>query len=395
MSDPELAALIEAALHRSPALAAARHMVDAARQRVDQERALPDPMLSVGYNSSGNPLPGAGLGVEPTANIGGMITQPIPYAGKRDLRATVAAREADARAVELDAVRLEVIARVKQAYYGLAYVTSAEDVLARNKQLLETLLRVAETRYSVGRAAQQDVFKAQSELSLVELRIERLHQERQTREAQLNALLNRTPDTLVGRPRPLQPHTFDVPLETVLASAVQHAPRVRREQAMVARNESAVEVAKRDFKPDFALSGGYYYMGSMPAMYMVRLDVDLPLQKGRRQLALSERVSAVAESNAAFDAAVRDVEAKVQEDYRMAATAARLARLYSETVLPQVRLAFESAMASYETGSVDFLSLLATFSSVLENEMNYFETLTEFHTAASRLEAMAGVPISH
>ena len=79
----------------------------------------------------------------------------------------------------------------------------------------------------------------------------------------------------------------------------------------------------------------------------------------------------------------------------MAATSARLARLYRETVLPQVRLAFESSMASYETGTIDFLSVLTNFASVLENEMSYFEELTEFHAAASRLEAMTGKPLAH
>ena len=387
--------LIRAAVENSPALAAARYRVEAARQRIGQERALPDPMLSAGWNSSGNPLPGAGLGTEPTANIGLMVTQAIPYAGKRDLRAAVAEREVAAEAVQVDAARLDLIARVKDAYYRLAYLASAEGVLARNTQLLETLLRVAESRYSVGRAAQQDVIKAQSEITLVELRRERLRQERQVREGQLNALLNRAPGTPVGRLQPLQPHPFDVSVDSVLASAAAHAPMLRREEAVVARDESAVAVARRDFKPDFAVSAGYYYMGSMPAMYMARLDIELPLQKARRQLALAERVTSMSASRAGLTAVKRDVEARVQEEYQVAATASRLARLYGETLLPQVRLAFESAMASYETGSVDFLSLLASFSSVLENEMNYFESLADFHAAASRLESMTGEPIAH
>src|SRR3954451_11120880 len=117
--------LIQAALQDSPAIAGARYRVEAARQRIGQERALPDPMLSAGWNSSGNPLPGAGLGTEPTANIGVMVTQAIPYAGKRDLRAAVAEREVAAEAVQVDAARLDLIARVKEAYYRLAYLASA------------------------------------------------------------------------------------------------------------------------------------------------------------------------------------------------------------------------------------------------------------------------------
>jgi hypothetical protein len=64
-------------------------------------------------------------------------------------------------------------------------------------------------------------------------------------------------------------------------------------------------------------------------------------------------------------------------------------------MLPQVRLAFESAMASYETGAIDFMSLHASVGSVLENELSYIEALSDFHAAASRLEAMTGEPIAH
>ena len=83
------------ALRANPEILAAQKRYEAARQRPAQERALPEPMVSLGWNASGNPLPGAGLGVDPTSNIGGMASQEIPYPGKLRLRAAVAAREAD------------------------------------------------------------------------------------------------------------------------------------------------------------------------------------------------------------------------------------------------------------------------------------------------------------
>ena len=93
MSLPDVVA---EALARNPEITAAARRYDAVRQRPAQERSLPDPMVSAGYNASGNPLPGAGLGTDPTANIGLMVSQELPYPGKRDLRASIATREADA-----------------------------------------------------------------------------------------------------------------------------------------------------------------------------------------------------------------------------------------------------------------------------------------------------------
>lgn len=164
-----LADVIADALRANPEIAAAEQRYTAARQRTSQEGSLPDPMVSAGWNSSGNPLPGAGLGTEPTANIGFMVSQQLPYSTKRKLRATLAERDGDAVAQEITTARLNITSRVKQAYYRLAYTYDADDVPARNNALLDTLLRVSEGRYAVGQAAQQDVIKAQTQLSILEL----------------------------------------------------------------------------------------------------------------------------------------------------------------------------------------------------------------------------------
>jgi outer membrane protein TolC len=385
----DLAQAIRVAIEHNPALEAARHRVAAARLRPDQQRRLPDPMLSAGWNASGNPLPGAGLGTEPTANIGLMVTQPLPYPGKRDLRAAVAHHEADAESQQLEALEREIASRVKQAYYRLALAVGAADVLERNQAVLDTLLRVTEERYAVGRAMQADVFRAQAELTALELKLERVRHDRIAREAEINALMDRHVDAPVGRPAALVLPDFTLTLDQLLASSVR-SPLLAREQSMVARAGAAVEAARRDFKPDFAIAGGYYYMGSMPAMYMVRFDVELPFQRGRRSAALGERQETLQASRADFEATRRGLEASVQDDYHMAMSEARLARLYRDTMLPQQRLAFESSMSTYQTGGMDFGTLLGTFSAVLENEMSYLEALSEFHVAISRLEAVVG-----
>jgi len=347
-----LAEVVAEAVARNPAIVAAQQRYDAARQRPVQERSLPDPMVSAGYNASGNPLPGAGLGKEPTANIGAMVSQELPYPGKRDLRASIASREADAAFQDIDAARLSIVARVKQAYYRLAYTYAVADVLNRNNALLDTLLKVSENRYAVGQAAQLDVFKAQTQVSILALQLERVRQERATREGELNALLNRPVTTRIGRPEDLQLTSFDTTLEALVAAATDHAPMLRRDQILFTYLHLAPDP---DQCRDLVASGA------------ICIAYETVTQPGGR----------------------------VQEDFQMASTSVRLARLYRDTVLPQTRLALESSMTSYQTGKVDFISVLTTFGSVLEYEMAYFEELASFHTAVSRLEEMTGTPIVH
>jgi outer membrane protein TolC len=351
-------------------------------------------MISARYNSSGNPLPGAGLGSEPTANIGVMVSQEIPYPGKLALRSAIASREADAEQQQIDAVRLNVIARVKQAYYSLAYTYAAGDVLTRNRDLLETLLKVSEHRYGVGKAAQQDVIKAQTQLSILELRLERVRQERAAREGELNILLARAVATPVGRPDDLQLAPIALSLDALIASASGRAPMLQRDQIMIDRARLGVDAAHKSYSPDFAVSGGYYYMGAMPPMYEVRVDVNIPLRRTQRAAGVAEQLHSVDAAQSAYDGTRLALQGRIQEDYQLASTAARLAGLYRDTVLPQGRLALESSMTSYQTGGVDFLSVLSNFGTVLEYEMTYFDELTAYHSALARLEETTGTVLS-
>jgi len=390
-----LAEVVAEALAKSPEIAAAERRLDAARQRPAQERSLPDPVLSAGYDAAGRPWPGAGLGSEPTANIGFMVSQELPYPGKRDLRGAMASREADAEGQQVDAVRLSVTARVKQAYYRLAYTYAAGEALARNRDLLETLVKVSETRYGVGQAAQQDVIKAQTQLTILQLQLERLGRERLVREAELNALLARGPATPVGQPDDLQLTDFAPSIDDLVAAAGAHAPLLRRDAVLIDRAQLGLDAARKDYKPDFAVSGGYYYMGEMPPMYAFRFDVRIPLQRSRRNAAVAEQVNIVEAAQRSLESARLDVQARLQEDLAIASASARLARLYRESVLPQARLALESSMASYQTGRVDFLSVLTSFGTVLEYEISYYDELVSFHAAVSRLEELTGAPLVH
>jgi len=382
------------AMMRNPDVAAASLTYTASQWRPVQARSLPDPMVSVGYSDPGRQRPVDGVGGQP-ATLGVMVRQELPYPGKRQLDASIALREADAQARGVNIVTLDVISRVKQAYFRLAYTYAVEDVINRNRDLLATLLAVSESRYSVGSAAQQDVIKAQTQLSILELQRERMLQERRTREADLRALLGRSPGAVIGRPVDLAATSFALSLDAILADAEQHSPTLQRDQVMVTRNELTLEAAKKAYKPDFGISGGFDYQRAMPAMYELRVDVVVPLQRVRRAAAVAEQQALLSAAQRAVDASRSELQARLTEDYQMTATSARLALLYRDTVLPQARLALESSMASYQTGGVDFLSVLSNFGTVLEYEMTYYDELASYHVAISRLESLAGTTVAH
>jgi outer membrane protein TolC len=380
-------------LRRNPEILAAQKKYEASRQRPAQERALPDPMFSVGWNASGNPLPGAGLGQEPVANIGAMASQELPYPGKLRLRANVAAREADAESQNFRAAQLSVIARAKSAYYRLQHSYAMAGILERNRDTLRSLLRVTEARYSVGKAAQADVFRAQTQLTLIETRLLQVARDRKSREAELNSILNRPLETAV--PEPDSPHegTLNFTLEDLLAQARTAAPMLARDQKMIERAETALNLARKDYYPDFTINGGYYNMGSMPSMYMFRADVKVPLHLGKTRASIAEKAQQVSESRHTYEAGARSLEYRIRDEYLGAETARKLMDLFSKTISPQAGLAVESSLSSYSTGTTDFTAVLMNQMAAFEYEMNYHEQMQEFHLALVRLEEMTGVEL--
>jgi cobalt-zinc-cadmium efflux system outer membrane protein len=386
--------LIREALANNPEILAAQKRYEASRQRPAQASTLPDPTLSLGYASSGGPLPGQGLGAQPTSNIGLTVSQEIPYPGKLKLRGEIASKEADAEYQQYLAIQLNVRSRVQQAFHRLHHAYAALDILSQGKALLSQVIRVTEARYSAGKAAQQDILKSQTQLSILESRIIEMQQDRAVAEAELNALLKRRPGTPLGIPEATEPAPLPLTVEDLLEKATLTSPDLRRGQEMIQRNELAVNLARKDFHPDYTVSAGYFTMGGMPAMYQVRVDIPVHLHTDRKQRpALDEQVHRLSESRHNFEAVDQDLQFRVRESYLAAQTAFRLMQLYADTILPQSSLTIESSLASYQTGGADFLSVLTNVMTRVDSEERYHEQKMMYALALARLEELTGVAL--
>jgi len=390
-----LRGLITEALKGNPEIVAAQKSYEAARQRPTQESSLPDPMISLGYTSVRYPYPGAGLGSEVLSNIGITYSQEIPYPGKLKLRGEIASKDAQANFQLYQAAQLGVISKLKQAYSRLQYTYAATDLLKRNRDLLSKLVSVTEERYSVGKAAQQDVFKAQTQVSILETRLVKLEQERTSAEAEIVSILNRRPGTPVGRPEDVKPTELKATLEQLYDVAGQNSPMLRSDQKMIERSELAVNSARKEYYPDVTLTGGYFNQGGMPPMYQFQASFKVPVYYWRKQRAgVNEQVSMLSQARRTYEATDQFLHARIKQDFTMAQASWKLMKLYTQTVVPQGNLALESSLTTYETGSVDFLSVLTNFTTVLDYEMNYHDEALNYALALSRLEEMTGQPLT-
>jgi outer membrane protein, heavy metal efflux system len=391
-----LNALVEEALARNPEIRAMARQFDMMRARVPQAKALPDPMLELGNISSLIPIPplkGRSGDTSSERMVG--VSQELPFPGKRGLRGRVAEAEAGAEQWNYEQTRFNVVAEVKDAYYELAFVDKAIETITKNRKLLEQFTKIAEARYAVGKGIQQDVLKAQVEISKLVDQMTVLEQRRATAEAKINSLLYRELQTPVGRTEALKAREFDYTLAGLNETAVAHNPALKAQRRRVEGRQYAVELAKKDFYPDFSVGVTYTNRPGMPEMYGVRVGVSLPVYaRQKQQPALEEAAAGESAERSRLENSTAVLFFRIKDRFLAATTARRLTKLYGTTIIPQSSLSLESAIAGYEVGRVDFLTLLDNLTTLLDYELSYYEQISMQERAVAGLEPLVGVDLS-
>ncbi|MGB7758840.1 MAG: TolC family protein [Bryobacteraceae bacterium] len=384
--------LVDEALRNNREILAAQKKVEALRQRPASESSLPDPKLSLGWASNGGPWPGAGLGIYSTSNIGVLVSQEVPAPGKRRLRGEIADKEAAAAFNEYRATRLNVIWRLKQAYQLMNHAADDLIYLGRQQETLDNLLRIAESRYAAGRGSQQDILKAQTQLAIYATQRVRFEQLRDAKQIEINALLNRPQGGRIEVPAVVTVVPMPATLEEMLAQARTNSPLVDRDKDVIEGSELAASLARKDYSPDFTVSGGYFNQGGLPPMWKAQVDFKLPAYFWRKQRAeMTGREASASQARHEYAATLVDVEAQIREQYSVAEASLKLVNLYEKSVIPEARLAYESALNSYQAGRGDFIAPFTSFISVVDYEMSDHEEIVQFRIALAKLEELTGV----
>ncbi len=385
--------LVAEALANNPGVQSALRRVEAMRRRVPQARSLPDPTLSVGWMGDIKPF-----GVQrndPSSYRSVSAMQEIPFPGKLKLRGQIADREAEAAWWEYETARRRVVAEVKLAYFEYFFAHKALDITLKDKDLLEKLEKIAEARYQVGKGLQQDVLKAQVEISRLRQRLAVLEQQQKTAAVRLNTLLARDPEAPLADPMPLAKADLVRSLEELYQLARDNDTGLHREQQVIERSQFAVNLARKQYYPDLGVGYTYQNRPLVPEMHGFTFTVNLPVfYKTKQRESVNEATQQLLSAERSKDDRLTTLNFEVKQHYLAAKASEELAQLYSQAVVPQSSLALESALAAYQVGSVDFLTVMESFSTVLNYEIEYYRELANYQSALARLEPLAGVELT-
>lgn len=383
-----LAGLVEELIERNPDIKAARERWEAAKAVVPQVQTLPDPTVQLGYQRMpmAEPLQGAVYG----------FGQEIPFPGKLRLRGEVASKEAERFEQEYRAVRLRLVAQLKELYFDLHFVHKAIEIVEKNKLLLIQFEKTSKARYSVGQAAQQDVFRAQVEISRVLDRLAVLEQQKETLHAGINRLLNRPPAGPLGTPEEIHVVLLVVSLPDLSQRAEANSPILLASAKTVERGERAVALARREYYPDFDVSAlGLRNDRISDNGYQVMLGIRIPLYyRTKQREGVNEALAGLTGAREDLTAARQTVLFRVKDDFVRAQRAERLVMILRDAIIPQATLALRSAQAGYGVGTVDFLTLLNSLLTLQENELELHGEMVEHEKAVARLEELTGGPLT-
>jgi cobalt-zinc-cadmium efflux system outer membrane protein len=388
--------LLTEADKNNPQIQAARHGWQSAKQIPTQVATLPDPQVLLQQVNVGSPRPFAGYTNSDFSYIGLGFSQDLPYPGKLRLKGEIAQKEADATQQNYESVRRAVQAGVKMAYFHLGYLAKQHQILNEDAQLLQQVEQAAESRYRNGLGNQQDVLQAQLERTKLLREINMNQLEQGKTQATLKNLLNRSQDSPEISVAELSESAPTYNFDQLLAEAKNNNPDLAGMQKMVERQGLQIDLAKKDFYPDFNVQGMWQRTdpSQYRAYYQFTVGMRIPLYRSRKQrpeLAQAESDRDRAQSE--FEVQSQQTAFQLRQQFISTEKSAELLKIYREGLIPQARAALQAGMAAYQSNRQDFQALLASFLDVLKLDEEYWQTLSEHETALAQMEEVTGVTL--
>ena len=387
-----LAELIDEALRRSPLVVTARRHLEAERRMTIQQATLPDPQITFQNLAVGNPIPGNNLQTNNFAYFGYGFSQDIPFPGKLRLRASVAEKDAESAREAFEAQQRAVVEQVSETYFNLFYLMNSLNLLQLTHDEFQRVVHITGAQYQVGMAQQQDVLKAQLEMTSI------LNEEQTTREqleqsqADLKAILGREQDSSNVEIGELKPSVINLNDHQLRQLALSTSPILKQAEALEAKSEQSLKLAREDYIPDFSIEYMYQKTGArFPDYYMANVGLKIPLYFWRKQTPAVEQAALEKQSSHAQTYAARlSVTSQVQNQWIALQTMDRVLRIYSDGLIPQAQATLKSAVATYRVGKVDFQTLLSAEVDVLRLKQQYYRALADHEIAIAKIQQIIG-----
>lgn len=385
--------LLDYAKERNPEYAAMQYEAAAAGERAAAAGQLPDPKLRVELmeiTMAGEQSPT--LLPNRVGSTVYTLMQDVPWFGKRGLQREIAAFEVDGAKGRAAGTWAELASRIKSGYAQFYYIHQNERLNNEILDLMSRLEQVAQVRYAGGLAAQVDAIRAQVELTNLKNELIALENEKRMTQARLNMLLARPANAALAAPERLRALPAPVKLDY---AALQDRVRVRNPQifaddARLKAAEKSRDLTYKNRYPDFTFGIAPTQSGNSIKDWALMVELNIPLQQSWRRAQEREAQAMLSAARSRSEATANQVLAELTENLSGLDAARRTEAAITNSLLPQTELTFKAALASYENGKVDFVTLLDAQRLIRQAKQNQIKAQVEAQTRLAAIERLLG-----
>jgi outer membrane protein, heavy metal efflux system len=390
---------IESAFAHNPSLEAMRERIRMKEGTVARAGALDDPKVWVGVVSV--PVDSFSFREDEMTGKEIGVSQMFPFPGKRKIRTDIAQRERMEAEHDLEEMRNMLRSEIRMAHAELVSVRGQAEVVRRTRDVLRDIVGVAQEMYAVGRGSQPDVLRGQVESGRMREMVLMLENREKILEIRLNTLAALPPDRPVPPLEALGDTAPPLDREHLIEMYTESRPARRAALARIARAESQVAMARREYYPDFEASVSYMQRDPMPEgmsrpdMVSGMVMMNLPIWR-RSRLDPAVREMEAERTMAARELENLDLEASNRIGSVLDTLESRtaLTALYRTTLIPQAEQAFQANVEAYQVGRIDFPMLMDSVMAVLSFRRDYLAMVGDLHMEKARLEAAVGREIA-
>ncbi|HDK38118.1 MAG TPA: TolC family protein [Thiolapillus brandeum] len=322
---------------------------------------LPDPKFRTGlYNV---PLDDFDLRREPSTQLRFGIQQAFPRGKTLELKSQKTHLQAQAERTRAKLESLKILRNVRKTYLDIYYQTEAARIVTESRKLFESLAEITQVQYGSGGSSQQDVLRAELELSRLDDRITQIQTREEMARAKLSRWLGQAAWRKLQRAAPSLPRPAD---EKEIEAVLEQHPEIRLQSNIVATHQQAVAISREQYKPGWTIGAEYRMRfgdnpddSSRSDMGTVMLAVDMPLFSEKRQ---DKRLAA---SQKRADAAYLDRQNSWRMLRELLASASssrerleeRLQR-YQQQLIREAEENAKAALLAYQSGTIEFTGLM-------------------------------------
>ncbi len=380
-NDPH--SVVEEAITVSPTLRELEANLAAARARQRAAGATPNPMLMAGVQNQQ-----IDLSRDPMMTMYMVgASQTFVRRERREALQRGAAIEVTRLERQTESRRAEITRDVLVAYDEAAAAENQIDANEEITKLAATTADAAKARYEVGAAPQIDIIRAKMEASNVRHQVLMQRGVRDTALARLRALLNLAPRESIpsfGLHHAMEHH--EQAGEVALDASTPATDALETE---VARAEEDIHLAKLTTKPDLTVEASYGFRPEQKDMFSVVGRIELPIRKKTTvEPRIAEAIARRDAARAQIDVLRQQLAADFGEALASRNEAIEQINLHVEQLVPEAKLGFESAIASYQAGKTTFDSVLGALQTYRMLNVDYYDFLRQLVVAEAEIDAL-------